>query len=113
MIKNRNIVLCIVFSIITCGIYSIYWLICLNNDMNTLTPGDDFQTSGGLVFLFSLITCGIYGIYWSYQMGQKMNMLTGDTNNHILFLILDIFQLSIVNFCLMQSEINKHATVVG
>ena len=30
--KNRNIALCIIFSIITFGIYGIYWFICLTNE---------------------------------------------------------------------------------
>ena len=32
MIKQRNIALCIVFSIITFGIYALYWFVCLTND---------------------------------------------------------------------------------
>jgi hypothetical protein len=77
--------------------------------MVELTPADDFTTSGGKVLIFSIITLGIYDLYWSYQMGQKMNQLTGGTSNHILYLILEIFQLDIINMCLMQAEINKHA----
>lgn len=110
MIKNRNIVLCIIFSIITCGIYDIYWFICLNNDMNTIAK-DDFQTSGGVVFLLTLVTCGIYGWYWSYRMGQKMDMLKPNGNHAILFIVLQIFGLGIVNYCIMQSEINTRANV--
>lgn len=34
MIKQRNIALCIVFSIITFGIYALYWFVCLTNDAN-------------------------------------------------------------------------------
>ena len=32
MIKERNIVLCILLSIITCGIYGIYWFCTLTDD---------------------------------------------------------------------------------
>lgn len=38
--KNRNIALCIIFSIITFGIYGIYWFICLTNEMNMATPDE-------------------------------------------------------------------------
>ena len=31
MIKQRNIALCIVFSIITFGIYALYWFVCLTS----------------------------------------------------------------------------------
>lgn len=110
MIKNRDIGLCIVFSIITCGIYSIYWLICLNDDMNTIAK-DDFQTSSGIVLLLTLVTCGIYGWYWSYRMGQKMDMLKPAGNHAILFIVLQILGLNIINYCIMQGEINTRASV--
>jgi hypothetical protein len=107
-IRSRNIVLAIIFSIITCGIYGIYWFICITNDMEAVTPEDDYQTSGGMAFLFSIITCGIYGWYWNYRMGRKMDSLKGG-NHSILFLILAIFGLGIVNYCIMQGELNTRA----
>ena len=106
MTKNRNIALCIIFSIITCGIYGIYWFICLTNDLNSLTS-DDYQTSGGVAFLLTLITCGIYGFYWAYKMGSKVDTLKPNSNHTILFLVLQIFGLAIVNYCIMQSAINE------
>jgi len=47
----RNLVLAIVFSFLTCGIYSIYWMIKLNDEVNQLA-GEPQATSGGMVFLF-------------------------------------------------------------
>lgn len=82
--KNRNIVLAIIFTLLSCGIYGIYWFINVNNDMNTLTPDDSYQTSGGLAFLFTLLSCGIYGIYWAYRMGAKMDKLKNG-GSHTLF----------------------------
>ena len=108
MVKNRNIALCIILSIITCGIYGIYWLICINNDMNTIDR-DDYQTTGGMVVLLTIITCNIYGWYWAYRMGQKMDMLKPDGNHAILFIVLQLCGLGIVNYCIMQSEINTRA----
>lgn len=32
MIQQRNIALCIVLSIVTCGLYGLYWYVCLTND---------------------------------------------------------------------------------
>ena len=87
--KNRNIALCIIFSIITFGIYGIYWFICLTNEMNMATPDDTYQTSGGMAFLFSLLTCGIYSFYWNYRMGQKIDSVKNGSNA-VLFLILSM-----------------------
>lgn len=115
MVKNRNIAVCIILSIITCGIYGIYWLICMVNDLNVAadTPND---TSGGVVFLLSIITCNIYFWYWCYKAGEKVQLaqqkrgLPSDSNSGVLYLILSIFGLSIVTYCLIQSELNKMAT---
>lgn len=71
VIKKRSIGLAILFSIITCGIYGIYWFICLTNDSNHINP-EDKTASGGMAFLFTIITCGIYGIYWNYKLGKKV-----------------------------------------
>ncbi len=109
---NRNIALCIVLAIVTCGIYSLYWMYVLNEEINSLS-GHENDTNGGLVILFSIISCGIYGIYWCYKMGEKVDEIktrtTGNasSNSGILFLLLAIFGLAIVNFAIMQDCINK------
>ncbi|MBQ9360493.1 MAG: DUF4234 domain-containing protein [Lachnospiraceae bacterium] len=108
---NRNIALCIIFSIITCGIYGIYWMYVLNEEINSLS-GEQNGTSGGLVILFSIITCGIYSWYWLYRMGErtdiiKQNMGNPPSSSAILYLILGIFGLGIVDYALMQDTINN------
>ena len=109
--RPRSVGLCIVLSIITCGIYGFYWLYCLNEDVNEISerPG----TSGGLVVVFSLITCGIYSLYWYYKMGDKLDRArqeqgipTGSLG--ILYLVLGIFGLGIVSLALMQNEVNHY-----
>lgn len=115
-VKNRNIALCIVLSIITCGIYGIYWLVCLVDDLN-VASGRTGDTSGGMVFLLSLITCGIYGIYWMYKAGEKVayikqrNTGEADSSSSVLYLILGIIGFGIVVYALIQSELNKVATL--
>lgn len=112
MIEKRNIAVCIILSIVTCGIYGIYWFIKLNDDTNTASR--TYGTSGGMAFLFTLITCGIYGIYWAYKQGEKIDAAKNSrgipsSNSGILYLILSIFGLSIVVWALMQSELNQMA----
>lgn len=107
-IKRRNIALCIIFSIITCGIYTMYWLVKINNEGKELADQKEF-TSGGLVLLFTIITCGIYGIYWGYKAGEMTDKMKGNPygSTNILFLILSIFGLDIINYAIMQDAINK------
>ena len=110
-VESRGIGMCIVLTLVTCGIYGIYWLYKLNNDLNYLTD-DPEGTSGGMVILLTLVTCGIYGWYWYYKMGIKVDQLKTQmgqqaSSSNILFLILGIFGLGIVNYILMQSTINQ------
>lgn len=113
MVQQRNIALCIVFSIITCGLYMVYWFVKMTDEANTVSTQNQ-TASGGMAFLFSLITCGIYTWYWMYKQGAKideakMNRGISSSNTGILYLILSIVGLGIVSYALMQSELNKLA----
>lgn len=110
MVQKRDIATSIILTIVTCGIYGIIWFISLTDDVARLA--EDNELSGGKAFLFTLITCGIYGIYWAYKIGKdifeiqtKRNLPA--TDNSVLYLVLDLFGLSIVTYCLAQNEINK------
>ena len=104
-ITKRSIPLAILFTVITFGIYGIYWMIKLNNEINQLSDEPN-GTSGGLVFLFTLITFGIYELYWLYKMGERSDRIKNGSSTEILYLILGIFGLSIVDYALMQDTIN-------
>ena len=75
--KKRNIALCIIFSIITFGIYGLYWFVHITNDVNTLANPEK-KTSGGVALLLTIITCNIYGIYWAYKMGGLLDKAQTD-----------------------------------
>lgn len=112
-VPNRSIVTAIILSVVTCGIYGLYWFVCLTNDSNKASG--DYKTSGGMALLYTIITCGIYGLYWYYQMGKKMAQ-AGTNNgvdiqdNSILYLVLGVFGLGIVDYCLIQNDLNKIAS---
>lgn len=121
-ITRREIVTCIIFTIITCGIYGIYWYIKLTDDTNTLVneygvSNGENLTTGGMVFLLTLITCGIYGYYWAYKQGERLDrvkafkgMVQGNlsTTYLVLYIVLNLFTGigGIVVYALMQNEIN-------
>lgn len=112
MVHERSIPMCIVLSIVTCGIYAIYWFICLTNDTNELAEAEG--TSGGMAFLFTIITCGIYGLYWAYKQGEKLDQAKSkqgidSSNSGIMYLLLFLFGLGIIAYALMQDSINKLA----
>ncbi len=108
MVQQRNIALCIILSFVTCGIYALYWFICLNNDVNTVAKVED-GTSGGMALVLSLVTCGIYALYWTYKQGEKLDSVRGTSNSGIIYLVLTIFGLGIVAYALQQDALNKLA----
>ncbi len=102
---NKNIVVCILLSIVTCGIYGIYWMACINNAARAATPAE-WDKGFLTVFLLSIITCGIYMVYWYYKMGKCFALVTG-TDNSILYLVLSLIGFAFINIIIMQDQINK------
>ena len=109
--KKRNVALCVIFTIITCGIYGLYWMAQINNCANELADPPK-RTGGGVAVLLTIVTLGIYGLYWAYKMGglldaalAKRSMPT--QNRNVIYLILQVIGLSFVGWILMQSTINS------
>ena len=70
---DRSLVAYILLTIVTCGIYSWYFIYCLARDVNAACAGDGKQTAGLVkLLLLSFITCGIYGFYWYYSLGNRL-----------------------------------------
>lgn len=113
MIERRNIALCIILSIVTCGIYGMVWFVWLNNDVNTVSEEPN-PTSGGIALLLTIVTCGIYGLYWAYKQGEKLDAVAAKRglptgSKSIIYLLLSLFGLSIIAYALMQDELNKYS----
>lgn len=113
MIQKRNIGMCIVLSLITCGIYGYYWFYCMTRDA-VFANNRVYRTEPGTALLLNILTCGIYGIYWNYQMGKALadikasrGMMAED--HSIMYLLLSIFGLGIISWCLIQNELNELA----
>ena len=111
-LQSKNIVTCIILSIVTCGIYGIYWLYCIATDINAISD-DPNAMSPVLVIILSFVTCGLYFLYWVYKAGslldQKM-IETGRTaeSRPVLYVVLALF-FPIVTYVLMQDTINQLA----
>jgi len=71
--SNRNLGKYIIFTILTCGIYSLFFLYKLAQDLNILCEGDNRSTPGLLPYIvFSILTCGIYTWFWYYNIGNRL-----------------------------------------
>lgn len=70
---DRSLVIYILLSIVTCGIYGFYFLYCMARDVNIACDGDGQNTPGlAELIIFSLITFGIYGYYWYYKLVNRL-----------------------------------------
>ena len=105
--QRRDILSIIIFSIITCGIYNIYWIVKTQDELNAYEGTSHNNYSGIVVILLSIITCGIYLIYWYYSLPQRLLRYGIDSNLPLISLILCIFGLALVSSLLIQNEINN------
>lgn len=110
-ISERSVATSILLTIFTCGIYGIFWFISLTDDIRNASE-DNTMPSGGMAFLLTLVTCGIYGFYWAYRMGKGLvlaHQKHGEqtpSDNSVLYIVLQIFGLGIVNYAIMQNDLN-------
>ncbi|MDO4337672.1 MAG: DUF4234 domain-containing protein [Eubacteriales bacterium] len=75
--EDRSLLILILLSVVTCGIYGIIFYWNMYRDINVVCrekENDDSQQSPNYLIacLLSLITCGIYHYYWLYKQGNRM-----------------------------------------
>ncbi|MEI7884059.1 MAG: DUF4234 domain-containing protein [Clostridia bacterium] len=99
----------LLLSIITCGIYFLYWLYITADEIRVYLQ--DESINPGMELLLSII-CFPYVIYWFYKFGKlagtaqaKAGEMVDD--NSTLFILLAIFGLTIVGAMIMQGQLNK------
>lgn len=110
-INKRNIGVCILLSIITFGIYGIYWLYLIVKNTRSIQKNTTHCTGEMLCLIF----IPFYSLYWWYTRGEKVKQEFrqhnyASTGNGILYLILAIFGLSIISMSIMQNDFNSLKT---
>ncbi len=107
-VQQKSIGKCILFSFLTCGIYTIYWMYSTLNDLYYF---DGSNESAAKDIILGILTCGIY-YFWVWAKMSRMissvrvkNNLP-ETNNAVLFIVLYLFGLGLVNLCIVQDNIN-------
>ncbi len=60
------------FSVLTLGIYLIYWYSCVYAEWQELTGSTPTGNQFALDLLFGIVTCGIWGIYVDYRISQEL-----------------------------------------
>jgi NADH:ubiquinone oxidoreductase subunit 5 (subunit L)/multisubunit Na+/H+ antiporter MnhA subunit len=108
---KKSVPLIILFSILTCGIYSLFWMYDITRQLSEIN--EDRSTSPGLVIVFSIITCGLYTLYWWYKIGgmfvesQARQNVHPIVDNKVLLLVLSIIGVSVVSMGILQSDLNR------
>jgi len=107
--KQRNIVTAVILTIVTCGIYGIYWGIMLAKEAVSVKDPADSAILEILLVLF-LPFVGFFLTEKKFAEGCAARGIP-HSDNSVLYLILGLVGLGIVNYCMMQNDLNKLATV--
>ena len=107
-INKRSIGICILLSIITCGIYGIYWMYLLVKNTRSIQKNTDNCTGEMLCLIF----VPFYSLYWWYTRGEKVRQGFAKhdynaTGGGVAYLVLAIVGLSIASMAIMQRDFNS------
>ncbi len=98
--QHRNPIMVILLSIITLGIYSIYWLVTTKIQMNN----KEAQIPTAWLLIIPLVN-----IYWLWKFSEGVELVTNKgMQTAVAFLLLWI--LDILGAAIVQNELNKVAT---
>jgi EamA domain-containing membrane protein RarD len=99
MIKKRDVVMVYIFTIITFGIYGIYWKVKTKDELNSL--GADIPTAW-------LLIIPIANIYWLYKYAEGYSEKVKKDNNSVLWFIVFWF-IGIIIPAFVQTDLNNIA----
>ncbi len=106
-IEKRSLGTCIVLTLVTCGIYGIIWAIKMAKDAVKVKDVNDDGTLEAVLCVF-LPFIGFFLAEKKFAEGCQAAGIP-HSDNSILYLILGLFGLGIVDYIMMQSELNKIA----
>jgi hypothetical protein len=102
-IKARNPVGIIILSIITFGIYALYWIVKTKGEINSL---------GGRIPTAWLVIVPIANIYFFYRYAESFSTYVKKDNSPILWFLLFLV-IAPVAMILVQIELNGHAAAAA
>jgi hypothetical protein len=101
----------ILFTILSCGIYAMYWQYMQFKTINSWLGREEHKF--GMYLLFTVLSCGIYAVYYEYKFAQslvdlqKSRGVQVNENLPIIAVLLAFSGLSMVTWAIEQTEINK------
>ena len=118
-IKPREPGLILVFSVISCGIYLIYWYYKIYEELELLNGSTPTGHSFILDFFLNIVTCGIYGIWVDYKISivlkdmQVARNHPSPSDTGVLVVVLDIaafftgYMTNFISSAIQQDLLNK------
>ena len=108
--ERREPVLVAVLTIVTCGLYMLYWWYAVSKETKDSLGRQDINPAMEIVL--SVLTCGLYSIYLCYKYPKlmlEMQDRAGMPRNDIstVSILLAAFGLGLVSVIIMQSELNN------
>lgn len=109
MLKQRSIVMMLVLTFVTCGIYNIFWLYFARVEMRGYL--EDSAINPGLEVLAAIL-CFPYSFYLFYKMSKDVCRMQNKAgiavvnDNTAINMILLFFGLGLISEFIMQSEMN-------
>jgi hypothetical protein len=110
LLENKDIAISIILSLITFGIYSLFWAYSMIKKIRLVNK----ESTDVVGEFLCLIFVPFYAIYWLYTRGQKITKGAASfgvnvDDNSVIYLVLSLFGLSIVAYAMMQNDLNKIA----
>ena len=104
----RSIALDILLSLLTCGIYYIYWQYRQMEAINAMLKKPKYSFAAWAIL--TLITLGLYHIYHEYRKSQDIDQALGRSSSvePLVVILLTVFGLALVADAIQQSSINSY-----
>ncbi len=101
--RRRNCVLSTLLSIVTFGIYYIYWYLRITDESNCLATEENKLPYADTCYCLDVISLHYYNVYWAYKLSKTLKMRTG------LCIFFSLF-INLGNLIYAQRRINAYLT---
>lgn len=109
--EDRGIVVTILLTIVTCGIWGLVVQYKIGEELNRHQGRSQINAAMDLVLIF--VTCGLWTFYVMYKYPRVLQEITVEEEMPVVdvtvpCILLTVFQLYIVALAILQNELNKH-----
>lgn len=118
--ENRSPALVLILSIVTLGLYLIYWYYKVYDELKRATGSTPTENDFVLDFILVLVTCSLWGVYVDYRISRQLEEIMAATNQPVnetatLVVVLDViayptaYITNLLSSAIQQDVMNKLA----